>query len=125
PIEYLGNTLDTLLLNNSILPMDTEGYVLDPDSGERVVDSWGNHLLYRQVQVDDQGYILDPHTGHRILSRQGDPIWFQSEVLPDRVIVYAPNGDLKSLPRNATALDFAYYIHENVGHSCIGARVNG
>jgi GTP pyrophosphokinase len=46
-------------------------------------------------------------------------------VLPDRVIVYTRNGDLKSLPKGATPLDFAYYVHEEVGHSCIGARVNG
>ncbi|NJL93159.1 MAG: bifunctional (p)ppGpp synthetase/guanosine-3',5'-bis(diphosphate) 3'-pyrophosphohydrolase [Anaerolineae bacterium] len=45
--------------------------------------------------------------------------------MPDRVIVYTRSGDLKSLPQHATPLDFAYYIHEEVGHMCVGSRVNG
>lgn len=125
PIDYLGNTLDALLFNNSILPTDTSGYILDPDTGERVVTSQGEPLYYRDAITDEEGYILDPHTQKRILSALGEPIWYQSEILPDRVIVYTPKGDLKSLPQNATPLDLAYYIHEDVGHTCVGAQVNG
>lgn len=125
PLVYLGNTLDALLFNNSVIPMDTEGYILDPDTGERIQISGGHHLYYRDVKTDQQGYILDPYTEQPIFSRGGERIWYQSEILPDRVIVYTPNGDLKSLPKGATPLDFAYYIHEDVGHTCIGAKVNG
>ena len=125
PIDYLGNTLDTLLFNNSILPMDTSGFMLDPDTGERIVDSQGHQVYYRTASTDEKGYIVDPHSGKHILSQSGEKIWYQSEILHDRVLVYTPNGDLKSMPRNATPLDFAYYIHEEVGHACVGARVNG
>jgi len=124
PMDYLGNTLETLLLNNSILPTDTAGYIIDPATGERARDSQGNLIFYRDCHTSEQGYIIDPQTQELILSAAGEPIWYQSEVLPDRVIVYTPNGDLKSLPKGATPLDFAYYVHENVGHTCIGARVN-
>lgn len=124
PIEYLGNTLDTLLFNNAILPTDTSGYLLDPVNGERLKDSEGAEIYYREVVVNDKGYVLDPHSKELLLSSAGEPIWFQSEILPDRVIVYTKDGDLKSLPQGATPLDFAYYIHENIGNTCIGARVN-
>lgn len=125
PLVYLGNTLDTLLFNNSILPTDTDGYILDPETGERVKSSRGEDLYYRHAKTDHQGYILDPHTEKHILSHNNEKIWYQSEILPDRVIVYTPNGDLKSLPKGATPLDFAYYIHEDVGNTCVGAKING
>lgn len=125
PMEILGNTLDELLFNNAIMPMDTDGYILDPSDGSRVESKSKQWITYRDVETNEQGYILDPGTGKLILDKAGDPIWYQSEILPDRVLVYTPDGDLKSLRRGATALDFAYYIHEDVGHTCLGAKVNG
>ncbi|MDQ4075357.1 MAG: bifunctional (p)ppGpp synthetase/guanosine-3',5'-bis(diphosphate) 3'-pyrophosphohydrolase [Chloroflexota bacterium] len=49
----------------------------------------------------------------------------KSEVLPDRVFVFTPKGEIKELPAGATPIDFAYYIHTDVGHRCRGAKVNG
>ena len=50
---------------------------------------------------------------------------FKAEVFEDRVYVISPRGDVLDLPRGATPLDFAYYIHSDVGHRCRGAKVNG
>jgi RelA/SpoT family (p)ppGpp synthetase len=49
----------------------------------------------------------------------------KSDVLDDRVYVFTPKGKVLDLPANSTPIDFAYYIHTEVGHRCRGARVNG
>ena len=47
------------------------------------------------------------------------------ELYPEEVYIFTPKGEVKSLPRGATPVDFAYFIHTDVGHQCVGARVNG
>jgi GTP pyrophosphokinase len=47
------------------------------------------------------------------------------DLYQDEVFVLTPGGDVKSLPAGATAIDFAYAVHTEVGHRCVGARVNG
>ena len=49
---------------------------------------------------------------------------FKLNLFSDEIYVFTPKGDLRMLPKNATALDFAFEIHSNVGSSCIGAKVN-
>jgi len=47
------------------------------------------------------------------------------ELYPEEVYIFTPRGEVKSLPRDATPVDFAYAIHTDIGHQCVGARVNG
>lgn len=47
------------------------------------------------------------------------------DLYPEEVYTFTPRGQVKVLPRGATPVDFAYAIHTDVGHQCVGARVNG
>jgi GTP pyrophosphokinase len=47
------------------------------------------------------------------------------DLYPEEVYIFTPKGEVKVLPRGATPVDFAYAIHTDVGHKCVGARVNG
>ena len=48
----------------------------------------------------------------------------KSDVFQDQIYVFTPAGDIVELPKGATPVDFAYRIHTEVGHRCVGARVN-
>jgi GTP pyrophosphokinase len=47
------------------------------------------------------------------------------DLFSDEVYVFTPKGEVKSLPAGATPLDFAYAVHTDVGHRCVGSKVNG
>jgi guanosine-3',5'-bis(diphosphate) 3'-pyrophosphohydrolase len=64
-----------------------------------------------------------------IQNQSGDPHEFLEHVkvdlFPDEVYVFTPKGKILSLPRGATAVDFAYLVHTDVGNRCVAAKVNG
>src|SRR5437762_9022160 len=71
---------------------------------------WMRQLLeYQQEVRDPQEFIQS----------------LKVELYPEEVYTFTPKGLVKALPRGATAIDFAYSIHTDVGHQCVGARVNG
>ena len=72
--------------------------------------NWLRKLLVWQEEMSDSGEMLDE---------------LRSQVFDDRVYAFTPKGDVVDLPSNATPLDFAYHIHSEVGHRCIGAKVEG
>jgi len=72
--------------------------------------SWLRKILQWQDDVAESGEILDE---------------LRSQVFEDRIYVFTPSGDVIDLPIGSTPLDFAYYIHSNVGHCCIGAKISG
>ncbi len=51
--------------------------------------------------------------------------FLKTSLYQDEVFVFTPRGDLRRLPRGATPIDFAYQVHTEVGHRCVGAKVNG
>ena len=62
-------------------------------------------------------------------SEVSDPRQFLSslkvDLYPDEVYTFTPKGEVFAFPRGATPIDFAYRVHTDVGHRCVGARVNG
>jgi GTP pyrophosphokinase len=72
--------------------------------------AWLRQLLEWKEEADNAGDFIDR---------------FKSEVFQDRAYVLTPQGDVMDLPQGATPLDFAYYIHTEIGNRCRGARVDG
>ena len=71
---------------------------------------WLRQLLEWQQEVRDPGEFI---RGLKV------------DLYPDEVYAFTPKGEVKALPRLATPVDFAYSVHTDVGHTCVGARVNG
>ena len=82
----------------------------DKKSGFDDKISWLKKILQWQEDVSESGDLIDD---------------LRSQVFEDRIYVFTPNGDVIDLPAGSTPLDFAYYIHSNVGHCCIGAKIFG
>jgi GTP pyrophosphokinase len=83
-----------------------------------------SHWLYKEgggVDVADKVNWLN-----QLMAWQSE--WSEDQAgihcFQDRVFVFTPQGDVKDLPLGATALDFAYSVHTEVGHRCRGAKVN-
>ncbi|HEY4641680.1 MAG TPA: bifunctional (p)ppGpp synthetase/guanosine-3',5'-bis(diphosphate) 3'-pyrophosphohydrolase [Thermoanaerobaculia bacterium] len=74
------------------------------------------HFLWLRQLVEQQQEIKDPRLFLHSL---------KIDLYPDEVYTFTPKGDVFAFPRGATPLDFAYRIHTDVGHRCVGARVNG
>jgi len=72
--------------------------------------NWLRKILQWQEEVAESGDLVEE---------------LRSQVFDDRVYVFTPKGDVVDLPLGSTPLDFAYYIHSNVGHRCIGAKISG
>ncbi len=82
----------------------------------KAVDELDNKLSWLRRILDWQGDAKDPGDFSELL---------KFDLFADEVFVFTPRGDVVSLPRGATPLDFAYRIHSAVGNRCIGAKVNG
>jgi len=72
--------------------------------------SWLRSLLEWQNEVGDAESFLDT---------------VKVDLFQDEVYVFTPKGDVLNLPADSTPVDFAYRIHTEVGHRCIGAKANG
>jgi len=71
--------------------------------------AWLQQLLQIQQEAGDSAEFLE-HV--------------KVDLFPDEVYVFTPKGEIMRLPRGATPVDFAYAVHTEIGHQCVGARVN-
>ncbi|HEX4704363.1 MAG TPA: bifunctional (p)ppGpp synthetase/guanosine-3',5'-bis(diphosphate) 3'-pyrophosphohydrolase [Pseudonocardiaceae bacterium] len=72
--------------------------------------AWMRQLLNWQREANDPGEFLEA---------------LRYDLTTREIFVFTPKGDVESLPAGSTPVDFAYSVHTEVGHKCIGARVNG
>ncbi|KAA9002497.1 GTP diphosphokinase [Affinibrenneria salicis] len=87
-----------------------EGAVAGGRSGYEGRIAWLRKLIAWQEEMADSDEVLDE---------------VRSQVFDDRVYVFTPKGDVVDLPAGSTPLDFAYHIHSDIGHRCIGAKIGG
>ena len=90
------------------------------------------HWKYKEGRVGDHKEDRNFQWLRQLLEYQqdvSDPREFiehlKVELYPEEVYTFTPKGHVKVFPRGATPIDFAYAIHTDVGHQCVGARVNG
>ena len=72
--------------------------------------SWLRDLIHSQKDLPSAKEFLEAVKGN---------------IFPDVVYVFTPKGDVIELPQDSTPVDFAYNIHTDIGHQCVGAKVNG
>ncbi len=85
-----------------------EGKKLDKSVSEKF--AWIQNLIENQANIDNPDEFLES---------------VRIDLFPDEVYVFTPQGQVKSLVKGATPVDFAYLIHTEVGNQCVGAKVNG
>jgi|AntRauTorckE6833_2_1112554.scaffolds.fasta_scaffold00017_11 GTP pyrophosphokinase len=90
------------------------------------------HWRYKEGKTNNDDYEEKLSWLRQLLEWQKDlqePQEFMKalkiDLFQDEVFVFTPKGDVMSLARGGTPIDFAYHIHTEVGHNCVGAKVNG
>jgi GTP pyrophosphokinase len=85
-----------------------EGKAFDPKDTRQI--AWVRQLLEWHQDLRDPREFIET---------------VKIDLFPDEVYVFTPRGDVKQFPIGATPVDFAYSIHTEIGHQCVGAKVNG
>ncbi len=85
------------------------GGQLDLAEAQRETDRWLQSLLEIQSESRDSKEFLEHVKG---------------DLFPDEIYLFTPKGKIMALPRGATAVDFAYGVHTDIGHHCVAARIN-
>ncbi len=124
PKFNLYQSLHTTVVGTDGKPLEVQ--IRTRDMHERAEYGVAAHWAYKEGDPDELG-------GVRSLSEISEDFDSPAEFLAnlkldlyqDEVFVLTPKGDVKSLPRGATAIDFAYSVHTEVGHRTTGAKVNG
>jgi len=90
------------------------------------------HWRYKQGEKKDTnfeekvGWLRQLIEWHRELSGAEEFLEsVKTDIFIDQVFVYTPKGEIKALPKGSTPLDLAYRVHTELGHRCVGAKVNG
>jgi len=84
--------------------------------GDRGDESFDERLAWLRQMLEWQTELKDPREFMEAL---------KIDLFEDEVFVFTPKGDVRSMRRGSTPIDFAYAIHTEVGHHCVGAKVNG
>jgi len=128
PKENNYRSLHTAVIgpNNKTLEVQIRTFEMHEHSEYGVASHWG----YKEGGKHDAKYQEKMAWLRQLLELKDDDSGdiieqFKAEIFEDRVYVLTPKGQIVDLPKGATTLDFAYYVHTEVGHHYRGAKVDG
>lgn len=120
PKINLYQSLHTTVIGPDGKPLEIQ--IRTQEMHQRAEAGIAAHWRYKEGE-SDRGMAMD------ITALDEDPEEFLAnlklDLYQDEVFVLTPGGDVKELPRGSTPVDFAYAVHTEVGHRCVGAKVNG
>src|SRR5215470_7293916 len=123
-------SLHTSVISEHGFPFEVQ--IRTEEMHRRAEEGIAAHWKYKEGRVGDhrdERYFQWMRQLLEVQQEVRDPQEFlqnlKIDLYPEEVYIFTPKGEVRSLPRGATAVDFAYMIHTDVGNQCTGARVNG
>jgi GTP pyrophosphokinase len=123
-------SLHTSVISDHGFPLEVQ--IRTEEMHRRAEEGIAAHWKYKEGRVGDhhdERYFQWMRQLLEVQQEVRDPQEFlqnlKIDLYPQEVYIFTPKGEVRSLPRGATAVDFAYSIHTDVGNQCVGARING
>src|SRR6186713_1585081 len=123
-------SLHTSVISEHGFPLEVQ--IRTEEMHRRAEEGIAAHWKYKEGRVGDhhdERYFQWMRQLLEVQQEVRDPQEFlqnlKIDLYPEEVYIFTPKGEVKSLPRGATPVDFAYSIHTDVGNQCVGARING
>jgi guanosine-3',5'-bis(diphosphate) 3'-pyrophosphohydrolase len=123
-------SLHTSVISEHGFPFELQ--IRTDEMHRRAEEGIAAHWKYKEGRVGDhrdERYFLWMRQLLEVQQEVRDPAEFlqnlKIDLYPEEVYIFTPKGEVRSLPRGATAVDFAYTVHTDVGNQCVGARING
>jgi GTP pyrophosphokinase len=129
PKINMYQSIHTVVMQENGIPLEIQIRTeeMDRTAREGIAAHWAYKEGRKDAKLDEQlkwlkqmyDWLKDAHAPDELLDS------VRRDMARSDVYVFTPRGEVKELPEGATPLDFAYHIHSDIGHHCIGARVNG
>ncbi len=123
-------SLHTSVISEHGFPFEVQ--IRTDEMHQRAEEGIAAHWKYKEGRVgdhSDERYFQWMRQLLEVQQEVRDPQEFlrnlKVDLYPEEVYIFTPKGEVRSLPRGSTPVDFAYSIHTDVGNQCVGARVNG
>lgn len=125
-------SLHTVLFGMEGVPIEIQ--IRTHEMEEMANNGIAAHWLYKSSEQEPRGNSSHARARQwvqgllEMQQRAGDSLEFienvKIDLFPDEVYVFTPRGDIMELPAGATAVDFAYAVHSDIGNSCVACRIN-
>ncbi len=123
-------SLHTSVISEHGFPFEVQ--IRSEEMHRRAEEGIAAHWKYKEGRIGDhrdERYFQWMRQLLEVQQEVRDPQEFlqnlKIDLYPEEVYIFTPKGEVRSLPRGATVVDFAYSIHTDLGNQCVGARVNG